>query len=261
MGAEVRFVGKIGDDYFGRKLAARMKEEGIDVSNLLVDENERTGTASIIVDADGNNQIAVAPGADASLSVEELKKLKRVFEDTDLLLTQLELPLDVVKYGIKKASESNIVTILNPAPARKLPSRLLKSVDILVPNELEAVDIVGKKKSTGSIKKSAEEVLRQGTDRVVVTLGERGALAVTKERSFKVESIPVDVVDTTGAGDAFCAGLAVGYLSQENLEEAVQLGNLAGALATTELGAQEALPTLKEIGEFCKNSGIDFDFS
>lgn len=250
LGSNVIFLGKVGRDYFGKILVENLEEEGIETENLIETDGASTGVAEIIVDSEGNNIIAVAPGANAELSVEDIEETENIFANSDLVLTQLEVPIEVVEYSLEKASDMNVKTVLNPAPARKLPEGLLEKVDVLVPNEIELMDIAGMDRTSKSIENAGKKILKKGPEAVVVTLGGEGALLVLEDGAMKFEGIEIEAVDTTGAGDAFCAGLAIAIASGKSLQESVEIGNLAGALATTRVGAQEALPTLDEIEDF-----------
>lgn len=250
LGANVIFLGKVGRDYFGKVAIENLEEEGIRTDFLSKDDEVSTGIAEIMVDSKGDNIIAVAPGANENLSIEDLKEVEDIFATSELILTQLEIPINVVEYGIEKASEMNAKTILNPAPARSLPSGLLEKVDVLIPNKIELMDIAGMERTSESIENAGKKILEKVSEAIVVTLGEDGALLICEDEVMKFEGIEVEAVDTTGAGDAFCAGLATSIASGKSIQESVEIGNIVGALATTKLGAQEALPTMRELEEF-----------
>ncbi|KXB07584.1 hypothetical protein AKJ54_00010 [candidate division MSBL1 archaeon SCGC-AAA382K21] len=252
LGAEVKLLGKIGSDYFGEILVDNIANEGIPTNNLISNDEFHTGVAEIIVDSKGRNIISVAPGANAELTVNDLESKTDFFESSDLFLTQLEIPVEVVEYALEKASENGLKTILNPAPAKEISDKILRNVDILVPNRIELMDIAGEGRTSNSLKEAARDILKRGPEAIVVTLGEDGALLVSDEEATKFEGTKIEAMDTTGAGDAFCAGLATSMASGKSLQESVKTGNLAGALTTTKLGAQEALPTYQELSDFKK---------
>lgn len=251
LGGKVEFVGSVGNDYFGSMLQERLEEERIGTTHLKISK-QPTGTASIIVDSEGDNIIAVAPGADKALTLGDLEQIDELLEKSSVFLAQLEMPDEIVMKGLEKASKAGVKTIVNLAPARELPNKFLKMVDVLVLNDLELKDLAG----GNSVEEAAQKVIEQGPQAVVVTLGKKGSMLVSEQGIINVPGIEVKAVDTTGAGDAFCGGLAASLHSGETLEEAVRSGNLAGALSTTKVGAQEALPTREEVEEMEKELGV-----
>lgn len=250
LGGKVEFVGSIGNDYFGSMLQERLEEERIGTTHLKISK-QPTGTASIMVDSEGDNIIAVAPGADKALTLGDLEQIDELLEKSSVFLAQLEMPDEIVMKGLEKASKAGVKTILNLAPARELPDKSLQMVDVLVLNDLELKDLAG----GNSLEEAAQKVIEQGPQAVVVTLGKKGSM-LASEDIITVPGIEVKAVDTTGAGDAFCGGLAASLHSGKTLEEAVRSGNLAGALSTTRVGAQEALPTRAEVEEMEKELGV-----
>ncbi|MFP3908810.1 MAG: ribokinase [Archaeoglobaceae archaeon] len=242
LGSEVEVVGSMGDDHFGSILRDRLRKERITIIHLKIG-SEPTGVASIMVDSNGNNIIAVAPGADKALTLEELEQIDDLMERSNIFMAQLEVPDELVIKGLEKACEAEVKTVLNLAPARELPPHTLNMVDVLVLNDLEAKDLA----ESDSVERSAQKVIEQGPRAVVVTLGKEGSMLIWEGEVITIPGIEVKAVDTTGAGDAFCGGLAAALDAGQTLEKAVRLGNLAGALSTTKLGAQEALPTRAEI--------------
>jgi ribokinase len=205
--------------------------------------------ALIFVDAAGENSIAVASGANACLSPDDVQQARQAIEAADVVLLQLETPLETVLAAAQMAHQAGARVILNPAPAPAdpLPAELLACVDILTPNESELALLAGSQASVGQ---AAARVLGQGVETVIVTLGAQGALIVTRDTEQTVPSFSVDAVDTTAAGDAFNGGLAVALAEEKELTEAVQFANVCGALATTRLGAQPSLPTRGELAAF-----------
>lgn len=251
LGGKVELVGSIGDDYFGSVLKDRLKEEGIGTTQLKTSD-QPTGTASIMVDSEGNNIIAVAPGADKALTLVDLEQIDELLETSRVFLAQLEMPDEIVITGLKKASKMGVKTILNLAPARELPDKSLQMVDVLVLNDLELKDLA----ESESIEGAARKVIEEGPNAVVVTLGKKGSMSISEKEVITVPGIEVRTVDTTGAGDAFCGGLAAALDGGKYLKRAVRLGNLSGALSTTKVGAQEALPTRAEVEKLEKELGI-----
>ena len=257
LGAKASFIGRVGEDAFGERLLRAMEERGVDTAHLRKDEGTHTGVALIIVDAEGRNIIAVAPGANARCHEKDVNRAAEVLRSSHVLLLQLEIPLEVVEYAVKMAREGDVDVILNPAPARELPKALLENVQVLVPNEKEVELLSGMLvRDIESAKKAAARVVLMGVEKVIVTLGAEGAVLATENKAVHVPGVPVRAVDTTGAGDAFCGALAVALSSGKDLVEAITYANSAGALATTRVGAQEALPTTEELREFMKERGL-----
>lgn len=254
LGAEVRFAGCVGADAFGDEVAARLAAEGIVVDGLGRAADARTGTALVVVDAAGRNQIAVAPGANRALTAAMLEARAADFAWAQVLLVQLETPIPTVMWALRTARRREVLTILNPAPAQVLPEEVYPLVDYLTPNAGEAALLSGQAvDGPDTARAAAERLLARGAGSVVVTLGPAGALARTAATAVHFPAFPVRAVDTTGAGDAFNAGLAVGLAAGGTLEEAIPLANAAAALACTKTGAQDALPDRAQVEAFLRS--------
>ncbi|MEN9564498.1 MAG: ribokinase, partial [Chloroflexota bacterium] len=222
-------------------------------------DSSATGTAIIVVDANGQNSIVLSPGANGNVSPADVDSAS--FSNSKLLLLQLEIPTPTVLHAAQQARANGLTVILNPAPAKALPAELISSVDILIPNESELSLLTGLPvNDVASAEKAAKEILKQGVKTVIVTLGSKGALLVTDEQATQVDTYKVNVVDTTAAGDAFIGGFAAKLLEQGMpldvqgqtliLQNAVRYGCACGALATTKFGAQPSLPTKAEVEKF-----------
>jgi ribokinase len=249
-GTSVAMVGRIGGDSFGPTLIQNLKNNKVDTIRIKTDE-AATGTAIIVVDADGQNSIVLSPGANDKVSPTDVDAVP--FQDVDTLLLQLEIPLETVVHAASVARQNGLRVILNPAPARSIPGSLLADVDILVPNESELQLLSGQPVTDiDSAKSAAQILLGKGLKTVVVTLGANGALLVTSEQMIHIPAFIVDVVDTTAAGDAFIGGLAAALFYDKSLEDAVRHGNASGALATTKFGAQPSLPTQDEVEQLLR---------
>ncbi len=253
-GASVLMVRRVGKDSFGPFLLNSLKSDRVDTSHVIADESA-TGTATIIVDSNGQNSIVLSAGANGKVSIQDIDRLK---VDAKLLLLQLEIPLESVVHAAQWAKERGMTVVLNPAPARELPDELISAVDFLVPNETE-LNLLSGVPATDmpSAEQAARILLKRGAKHVIVTLGEKGALIVSPGQVQQIEAYRVNVVDTTAAGDAFIGGFAAKLLESDSLlsvqeralalQNAVHYGNACGALAVTKFGAQPSLPTKEEV--------------
>jgi ribokinase len=257
LGANVSFVARIGKDAFGEMALGLYRDEGIDVAHVKQTAAAPTGVGFIIVEAaSGNNCIAIDPGANELLSADDLSDCAAAFQSTSVVLTQLEIPVAAAEAALRFGRAVGAITILNPAPVRPLPPSILQLVDVLTPNQVEAKVLTGR--SPDDViepEQLARELIRSGVKQVVMTLGERGALIVTSSSTTHVPAISVSAVDTTGAGDAFNAGLAIALASGASLEAAVQFAVVTGGLAVTKEGVIPSLPSQNEIRQFYRECG------
>lgn len=249
-GAETAFLTMLGADEQGRRIEDHLALLGLPREGLLRSATRPSGVALILVEQSGRNLIAVAPGSNRLLSVEDVRRASSFIMRGNVLLAQLEVPLPAVQEALAIAKAQGLLTILNPAPAGPLPHGLLKLVDVLTPNEGEARALSGQAEPEAA----AGELLDRGARSVVVTLGERGALVRERDplSSCLVPAYRVHTIDTTAAGDAFNGALACALAEGLPLREAVAFANAAGALATTKRGAQESLPSREEINRLWK---------
>ena len=247
-GAPVSFVARVGRDMFGAQAVASLTKDGINVSYVFKDPVEPSGVALIFVAKNGENSIAVAPGANGRLSAVDIRKARKAFAGASLLVMQLETPLATVQAAAQLATEAGLRVILNPAPARPLPDKLYRHISILTPNETETELLTGiKVKNTTDAAKAAGRFLAKGVQTVIITLGHRGAFVATKEGGSLVPGFRVKAVDTTAAGDIFNGALAAALNENQPLLEAVRFANAAAAISVTRLGAQPSAPDRKEI--------------
>lgn len=251
LGAQVTMVGRVGGDDFGRAQLRNLGELGIDTRYVTVDPDAATGIALITLDAGGQNSIVLAAGANMRLTVADIGAARQTIAQADVLVCQLESPLEAVKHAIALAQNCGVRVILNPAPARNLDPETLSRVDFLIPNESETALLTGiEVTDASSARRAANHLLQQGVGIVILTLGEKGAFLVGLGEEMHIPAYEVEVVDTTAAGDAFVGGFAVALAEGENLPKAVRFANAAGALAVTKLGAQPSLPARQEVEEF-----------
>lgn len=250
LNADVTMVGRLGQDAFGDTFLNVLKEEGIKHEYVSRDETEGTGVGTPVVDDEGDNSIIIIPRANANLSVADIEKAGSAIAESDVLLLQLEVPISASMQAAAIASKSDTCVILNPAPARDIPDSFIRVVDVMIPNEIEFKHLTGfGVASLGEVKQGAEVLASRGVQNIIVTLGERGAFLIQEKRIAHVPPCKVDkVVDTTGAGDAFCGTLAVCIARGMPLGDAVVLANRAGAYAVTRLGAIPSLPGASELG-------------
>lgn len=246
LGADVVFVARVGRDIFGDQCIEAYQAEGIGTEYITRDDQEATGVALIAVAADGENSITVASGANMHLLPEHITAAEEAIARADVLVMQLEVPVETVLAAARIAREHDVRVVLNPAPARALPGDLLRLVDVLTPNRIELAQLAGLHE--GQAQQLAEEQLGQvllglGVKQGVITLGARGALVADSASVVHVPAFPITPVDTTAAGDAFNAGLAVALGRGRGLVGAARFASACGALAATKMGAQPSLPT------------------
>lgn len=250
-GGNVTFVASVGNDLFGNQAVRNFQTDKINVEHIKRNEGIPSGVALIFVDEKGENSIAVASGANALLSPDDIHKAKSAFENAGVLVVQLETPLASVHEALLLAHKNNILTILNPAPAQPLSDELLKYVTIITPNETEAELLTGiPVDSEPSAKMAADILLSKGVKTVLITMGAKGSFIATENYSKIVPGFEVKAVDTTAAGDVYNGALAVGISKGSKLYDAVVFANAAAALSVTKLGAQPSSPYENEIEDF-----------
>jgi ribokinase len=251
LGGNVQFITKVGNDHYGKAYRHHLIKSGLNRKLILEDKKLPTGTAVIELTTKGENRIIAFLGANGSLSVNDLKRLKQHWGGVGVFVTQLEIPLETVDRGLRTAKDQGAVTLLNPSPPIPLASYILSTVDFIVPNEVEAQLLTGIKwKGDREIRKMANRLLDMGAKNVIITLGPKGLFFKNRNEELWMKAFRVNVVDTTAAGDAFLGGLATSLSENKPIQEALKFANGAGALATTKLGAQPSLPSRRELESF-----------
>jgi ribokinase len=249
-GANVRFLSAVGSDQLGLDCLAALTQEGIDTTNVIQVQNQRTGIALITVDRSGENCIVVASGANTSITTSDIDSAHTSLPEANAVVCQLETPLGGVSRILAIARARKMATILDPAPAVPLPDTLLANVDCLTPNERETEILTGIRPETREAGLEAASILRErGVNTVILTLGERGALLVDQTGYIEVAPLAVQVLDTTAAGDAFSGYLAAHVGRGASFRSALHYAICAGSLATQSVGAQQAIPSASEVEE------------
>lgn len=248
LGADVLMIGAVGRDAFGQMLIDSLSGDSVRTDGIRLSEEKRTGTAAILRTA-ANNRIVVVPGANASCTEEWVSQFEDEIKRSSVLITQLEIPLETVEFGLRLARENGVATILNPAPAKALSFSLLQSADYLTPNETEFEELCGQ--SFEEDDERLEQLLKDWEaaycHKVIVTRGDKGCSYLLDNRLQTIKPQKVKALDTTGAGDCFNAALAVGIAGGQTLEEAVAFAVKASALSVTKFGAQAGMPSKEEV--------------
>ena len=251
LGGDTAMIGMVGNDENGTVIKKLFKDEGVDITHVLTTDEEATTIALIEIDETGQNKIVVVPAANFVYSVDDLNQVKDVLAETEIVVAQLEMRMDVMEELAKICEENHVPMILNPAPAAQLSDELLKRVTYLTPNETELSVIANHPVSTlDEIKNAAQILLDRGVKHVVATLGEKGALIADKEGMRVIEGYPVKAIDTVAAGDSFNGAFAKALTDGKSIEEAVRLANAVGALTVTKHGAIPSLPSKEEVEAF-----------
>lgn len=256
-GAQVAFVGQVGDDAFGTQLIGCLQADRVDVSHIGRQSGLATGVAGILVDDQGANSIVLASGANGKLAPEHIDAAKSVIGESQFLLCQLETPMPSVERAIALAHQQGVKVVLNPAPAQALSDALLAQVDYLIVNETEATQLSGiEVLDHASASLAASRLRERGAKNVVVTMGESGVVLRDAQTSHVIPAVKVQAVDTTAAGDTFVGSFAVALGFGLTAIEACSEAQYAAALAVTRLGAQTSIPTRAEVEQFATERGL-----
>jgi ribokinase len=255
LGGAVTFITKIGNDIFGKQALQQFKNEGIRTEYVMSDSENPSGVALITVDSKGENTIVVAQGSNAALMPADLGKAQEEFKKQDIVLMQLEIPLQTVMYVAQEVHQLGKKVIFNPAPARPLPAELFKTLYAITPNKAETEAIADVQiTDTKSIESAAKKIYKKGVQHVIITLGARGAFLYNNEGGRLIEAPKVHAVDSTAAGDVFNGALATALAEGANLDDAVGFANHAASISVTKMGAQASAPYRNELNTTNKHA-------
>ena len=256
LGADVQFFGRVGDDLFGQQVLKTVAAENVDVTQVAVDPDTGTGLAVISVDADAENVITIISGANWTLGKEDVARAEKCLENADVLMLQIEVPLEASLDIAKRAKQKNVKVILDPAPAVPLPASAYQVIDFITPNETETEILVGVLPHNEEEAKQAAAIFHQrGVQNVIIKMGSKGVYYDTADDQGFIPPFVVKAIDSVAAGDAFNAGLAVAIAAGKSVEEAVKWGAAAGAIATTRKGALPAMPFRSEVETLLREQG------
>ena len=248
LGGNLIFMAKLGNDVLGRQSVGYFKKEGIDTRYIAFDEDSASGVALISVDDHAENSIVVASGANMLLNEQDVDKMLEEMCEGDILLMQLEIPLQTVEYAARKACGKGVKVVLNPAPARSLPKEVFRHLYMVAPNRIEAEMLTGIKiANDADVEKVAEEICAMGVKNVIITLGSKGCLIREEGVSYRIDAFKVEPVDTTAAGDTFNGALCVGLSEGMDLKQAAVMASKASSIAVTRMGAQSSIPYREEL--------------
>lgn len=250
LGAEVTMIGAVGDDIYGEKLIEMLKEDNVNTTHIKKVTGESTGIALIFLEKE-DNRIIVVQGANAQCSKEDIEINKDTIKDSDIVLIQLEIPLETVQRAVELAKKFKKTVILNPAPAQLLPDKLLQQIDIITPNETELQILSNDISAKKTLDQRINSLIRKGVQHVVATIGEKGALYKSSQQELRIyHGYKVEVVDTTGAGDSFNGGLGVALGKGLPMPDALTFANKVAALSVCKFGAQSSMPHIDDVLKF-----------
>jgi len=255
LGANVKYFTKLGDDLFSKQLIEEQQKLGVDTSPIIIEKNDTSGVAMIMVDSHGQNSILFNPGANAKLSVEDVLNNQSIFDECDILQITMEIPIESCYQAIKIAKSKGMTVILDPAPAPKngIPAAIYQLVDYMKPNETET-EILTKIAVNGldSAEKGINKFISLGVKHPIISLGKQGCVYKDGDTIKLVEAIPMESIDTTAAGDIFLAGLTFALSKNEELSYCINFANTIASLSTTIKGAQTSIPTLSKVMQIFK---------
>lgn len=246
----VVMIGKVGADAYGTSLLDSLTACNVNTEHI-VTSKEKSGVAVVTVDQSGSNHIIVIPGANFDITEADIQQQKQAIEQCEIVVLQLEIPMEVVKYTLQLAKQLGKTTILNPAPPQPLDDELLANVDILIPNEHELAEICGiERVDEHNLKEATQTLLAKGVQAILVTLGDKVCCYADNQTFTLYPAHQVKARDTTAAGDSFIGGFAASYVLNRNIDEAIQQAQIVAAITVTRAGAQSSLPTWEEVQRF-----------
>jgi len=255
-GANIRFIGRVGADNYGKEALDLFRRVGISTEWITIDSSTPTGVSFILIDKKGKNMISVAHGANLHLSREDLDRALPTIKGSFITGFQLENNLEMVFYGIRRAHETGCLTFLDPAPAAKIPMEIYPCIDIIKPNETEAQFLTGREvKSPSDAEAAGAWFLDHGVGKVIVTLGEQGAVLVSPNQVRHFPAPQVHAIDSTGAGDIFSGSFLSAFSSGKSIEEAIQFAIIAATLSTKRFGVSGSIPDLEMVNRRMENFG------
>jgi len=247
LGGDLTFVAKLGNDIFGKQIIDGFRKENMNIEYVFMDDENPSGVALIMVNAVGENCIVVAPGSNSNLLMSDIENVKNI-QGAEIILMQLEIPMDTIEAIAKNAKSIQQKVILNPAPAQHLSAGLLNGLFLVTPNETEAAILTGIEVTDDeSAEKAADLLLSKGVENVIITLGKQGAYYKSKEQSFRVNAPEVKAIDTTAAGDTFSAALTVAIMEDMGWWQAIEFAVTAASISVTRMGAQASVPYRNEV--------------
>ncbi|AJS61457.1 ribokinase [Paenibacillus sp. IHBB 10380] len=250
MGIWTSLLGCVGNDAFGERIQKHLSKETLDISSLNIEKDISTGIATVFK-TKNINAIVVNPGANDCCDRRIVEENIEIIKQADVLLTQLEIPIETVDYALKKAKEFGVTTILNPAPYKEIPTGLIEYIDYLTPNDTEFESMMnGELGSSGDLETDILEWSKQNNVKLIVTRGSQGSSYVENGQVTTVPCMNVDVMDTTGAGDTFNGIFAYAIAEKMELRDAVRMAGIGASLSITALGAQSGMPSIKELNKF-----------
>lgn len=246
LGESTILIGKVGQDHYGKQLIATLQDNGVDTGYIQQEADIKTGFANIYVDGDGNNQITVVPGANSALKPQDIDIAISAIESSKIVVCQLEIPTETVIYGLRKAKEAGVETILNPTPTSGFDDDLLQYTDILIPNEIELMQIM-KTDNEPTEQQVFDFMARYHLKVLITTLGENGCIAYSDSKAVHYPAKKVTAVNTTAAGDAFIGGFATAYSNHHDLGTAIDMAQEVAAYAVMQNGSMTSLPYLEDL--------------
>ncbi|UAK16393.1 ribokinase [Sporolactobacillus terrae] len=252
LGGTVEMIGKLGTDSFGKDQIASLEANGIAHSHVMFTDKTSSGIGNPQLDCNGRNRIVIVPGANFTFTSEQLIALEDVIKESDIIILQLEIPIDTVYEAIKLGKRNGKIVLLNPAPAQKLDLHYAPMVDYIIPNEHEVVQLTGGivADTEPHIRGAAEALLKQGYNNVLITLGEKGSYFKNASTEINVPAYKVKAIDTTAAGDSYVGAFAYGVANDWSIEKTMRYAAAASALTVTKMGAQPSLPSKDEVDHF-----------